>query len=322
MITIKDKAFSDPDELQASLGGVDVDYRIMDRGDFNSHLTVLDAWPVSLQYGSINSTRILRVALPSDWVALEGWMGTSPLPIVRGRQLQAGEFTFEAPETESVQRRPPDDDISWVMTSRAHLSGAAAALLNFPVDLRSSRVFRPAANAARRFASLSERAREITRMPAGIRAATQAACGFTEEVTRALLGCLAGDNAGGGPEFTGRRTRIVSKFLEAIEAGLEEPVYLTDVCRTLGVSARTLRGCCQEALSMSPHRFLTLRRLRLARRALSCGDPSTTSVTRIATDLGFWELGRFSVTYRTAFGESPSATLKRHQVEKTPFRLL
>ena len=48
MIIIKEKTFSDPDELQASLGGY-VDYRVMERGDFNSHLTVLDAGPVSLQ---------------------------------------------------------------------------------------------------------------------------------------------------------------------------------------------------------------------------------------------------------------------------------
>ena len=34
-------------------------------------------------------------------------------------------------------------------------------------------------------------------------------------------------------------------------------------------------------------------------------------VTEIATALGFVELGRFSVEYRRAFGESPSETLRR-----------
>ena len=37
------------------------------------------------------------------------------------------------------------------------------------------------------------------------------------------------------------------------------------------------------------------------------GQPVT--VTEIATDFGFAELGRFSVEYRKVFGESPSETL-------------
>jgi len=35
------------------------------------------------------------------------------------------------------------------------------------------------------------------------------------------------------------------------------------------------------------------------------------TVTEIATALGFVELGRFSVEYRRAFGESPSETLRQ-----------
>lgn len=62
---------------------------------------------------------------------------------------------------------------------------------------------------------------------------------------------------------------------------------------------------------MGPIRYLSLRRMHLVRRALARGDPSLVTVTQLATDYGFWELGRFSVTYRALFGEPPSVTLRR-----------
>jgi len=48
-----------------------------------------------------------------------------------------------------------------------------------------------------------------------------------------------------------------------------------------------------------------------ARRALLLAQDRNVTVTEIATDFGFAELGRFSVEYRAVFGECPSATLRR-----------
>jgi Helix-turn-helix domain len=65
------------------------------------------------------------------------------------------------------------------------------------------------------------------------------------------------------------------------------------------------------APGMAPHRYLRVRQLNLARRTLALVDPATETVTEIATQHGFWELGRFAVTYRVLFGERPSTTLRR-----------
>jgi AraC-like DNA-binding protein len=51
--------------------------------------------------------------------------------------------------------------------------------------------------------------------------------------------------------------------------------------------------------------------LDLVRQALREAAPDATTVTKIATRYGFWELGRFAGEYQSRFGESPSVTLRR-----------
>ena len=103
----------------------------------------------------------------------------------------------------------------------------------------------------------------------------------------------------------------MQRFEQMLEARQDEPLYITDVCAEIGVSERTLRMHCQEQLGMGPHRYLWIRRVNLARRALALADATTKTVTEIANDFGFGELGRFAVAYRKLFGESPSTTLRR-----------
>ena len=116
-----------------------------------------------------------------------------------------------------------------------------------------------------------------------------------------------------------RHDTIVAKFEEYLEANPNTPLYLPEICAAIGAAERTLRAACEQHLGMGPIRYLALRRMHLVRRALSRAAPSTTTVTRIATDYGFWELGRFSVTYRALFGETPSATLQRPSDDQRVF---
>jgi AraC-like DNA-binding protein len=132
-----------------------------------------------------------------------------------------------------------------------------------------------------------------------------------EQLVHVMVRCLA---EGVGVETTtgGRRHHgILARFEDFLATNPDRPLYLTEICAGVGVAERTLRVACEEHLGMGPIRFLTLRRMHLARRALLNADASRTNVTRVVTDHGFWELGRFSVAYRTLFGESPSETLRR-----------
>jgi transcriptional regulator GlxA family with amidase domain len=90
-----------------------------------------------------------------------------------------------------------------------------------------------------------------------------------------------------------------------------KPFHISALCRSLAVSEKTLRKAFQKTHGVPPYRYLRLLRLSEARHALLSADSKLTTVTQVATSFGFGELGRFSVEYRKAFGESPSRTLSR-----------
>ncbi len=132
-----------------------------------------------------------------------------------------------------------------------------------------------------------------------------------QELVRTMVVCYAGPTpAASGPRGA-NHFKVIARFEDFLAAKRYEPVYLAEICAAIGVSERTLRLCCQHQLGMGPIHYLWLRRMHLARRALLHADPTARTVTEIATEHGFWELGRFSVEYRALFGESPSVTLKR-----------
>jgi len=133
-----------------------------------------------------------------------------------------------------------------------------------------------------------------------------------------MVSCIGGGETAETGSAHHRHAVIMRRLEEVLEANVDRTLYVAELCAATGASDRTLRVCCQENLGMSPMRYLWLRRMHLARRALRIADPGTTTVTEIATSYGFWELGRFSVAYRSVFGEAPSAALRRPAEDPPP----
>jgi AraC-like DNA-binding protein len=117
---------------------------------------------------------------------------------------------------------------------------------------------------------------------------------------------------------TGRtQGNLVERAEKLTLADLDQPLHISALCRTLAVSERTLRKAFHGTHGVPPCRYLRLLRLSHARLALLSADGNLVTVTEIATEFGFAELGRFSVEYRKVFGESPSQTLQRASADST-----
>jgi AraC-like DNA-binding protein len=108
-----------------------------------------------------------------------------------------------------------------------------------------------------------------------------------------------------------RPPQIVNRLDAFLREHFDEPIHMAQLCDVTGVSERSLRNACHAVHGTSPKRYLTRRRMEAVRNALAVARPGEATVTRIATDHGFFELGRFAAAYTTLFGERPSDTLRR-----------
>jgi AraC-like DNA-binding protein len=182
------------------------------------------------------------------------------------------------------------------------------------VDLtppRDTLLITPPPAAMARLQRLHAAAGELAENAPEIIANPEAARGLEHALIEALVGCLAHGESRENSLAQGHHGIVMRRFRRLVEESPEEPLYIPDICKAIRVSERALRVCCQEHLGMGPKRYLLLRRMGLARRALRHAALDAASVTDIATRFGFWQLGRFAAEYQSLFGEAPSATLRR-----------
>ena len=170
---------------------------------------------------------------------------------------------------------------------------------------------RPNAALMSRLLKLHEMVGQIAATIPEVLEVPEAARSLEQQLIQVLVGCLTESFSvqmtSGGRHYD----KIVSRFEEYLEANPNRPLHLPEICMAVGAAERTLRNACAANLGMGPIRYLALRRMHLVHRALLLADHRSITVTQVATDHGFWELGRFSVVYRAMFGETPSATLHR-----------
>jgi AraC family ethanolamine operon transcriptional activator len=107
------------------------------------------------------------------------------------------------------------------------------------------------------------------------------------------------------------RRQIVRTSMDFVDQHVGEYLSVEQLATAAGVSERSLRDAFQHCFGLAPVRYLNRRALHQVRRALKAADPSVATVTKVVTEFGVWELGRFARDYRNLFGELPSETLRR-----------
>ncbi len=154
---------------------------------------------------------------------------------------------------------------------------------------------RPPIPSLSRLLQLHQATGDLAKTAPDILAKPEVARTIEEALVETVVFCLAADHSEQVHNVHSNRARVMRRLEDIVGAKSGETLYMAELCAAVGATYWTLRDCCLEYLGMSPKRYLWMRRMNLARRALRSADLEHTTVTEIATD----------------FGEPPSATLRR-----------
>ena len=303
----------DPIPYQAAIRGAVVDLSICGKGSFRGDLVQIDLNKVWMQNGRENLPRVAHIQMNERRVAFtfNAELNQSP-GYYSGMELDPNAIFVLGPGTTAHSRTSEPHSWAAMSLTPENLSAASRALVGRELSDRPDIwLVHPDPARTARLMRLHAAVRGLALASPEVIAHPKVAAGLEHNLVHALVSCLADESPSKGGSGWRYHTAIIDRFEEVLAANLDRPMYLADICTAVGASERTLRACCEERLGMGPIRYLWLRRMHLARRALLGADPAKATVTQIATDHGFWELGRFSVTYQVLFGEPPSASLRK-----------
>ena len=304
--------FDNPESYAAAVRATDVELLVTSSGDFSAELIQVDFGRLLMQRGADSLPRIARISNHSERAPIVFLADVRQASVQQnGVEVAPGEIIVHSAGATSHQRT--EGPCRWAAMSLASedLAAASASIIGRELTRPSTtQVILPDPRRIAHVMSLHEATMHLAKTAPDTLAHPQLAKALEQELMRAMVTCLDVPPA---ERRSGVRkhSRIVARFEDFLAARRCEPAYLAEICAAIGVSERTLRTCCHEHLGMGPIHFLWLRRMHLAHRALLHADPAVATVTQVATEYGFWELGRFSVEYRALFGESPSASLHR-----------
>jgi AraC-like DNA-binding protein len=313
VVSIKALCFSDPLSFQAAISTADLKLLPTARGQFRAELTKVCLDQLWMQRFYQNLPLINAGAMKPGRRVFTFFTSAEPAAMRHcGMDVLSGDIIVNNFD-EMHQQTEAEFRLGSMSLTTHRLDAACKAITGREFSGSPLKhLVRPNAALMSRLLKLHEMVGQTAATIPEVLEVPEVARSLEQQLIHILVRCLTDGVSVQMTSGNRRHDMIVAKFEEYLEANPNVPLYLPEICAAIGAAERTLRNACEEHLGMGPIRYLALRRMNLARDALLGADSSTT-VTRIATDHGFWELGRFSVAYRVLFGETPSETLQRQR---------
>ncbi len=108
-------------------------------------------------------------------------------------------------------------------------------------------------------------------------------------------------------------TMSFERLEQYIEANIKQDISVEELAKQARMSTRSLYLLFEKHVKTTPKNYIRQKKLEAVYRSLMDPACRIANITAVALDYGFTHLGRFSESYREAFGLLPSESLKeRH----------
>jgi len=303
--------YTDINEFRRALQPANSEIVITGTGCFSARVVTIDLPRLRLQRVDETLARAWHVQMADPQIAIG--FSASPGPPMRcqGFALAPDDLALFTPAQPAWHAISGPSQFAIISLPKDQLTDLGVTLTGQPLMPPDTMAAQVPPNWMKRLQSMHAAAINLAEESPEIISDPDAVRSLEASLTETMIACLASGRMQSDTACQRRRSLIIRRLRELEEANRHRTLYLTEVCKAIGISQRTLNDICQDVLGVSPKRYLFLRRLHLVHRELREAVPGRGKITQTATKYGFWELGRFSAAYREVFGQLPLVTLRQ-----------
>lgn len=300
----------DPEQLRQVVDGSEMEHTILGAGTCSAAVQQFQAGRVSVDIGFYQFPFVARGQFPRSRVCLGLAWGLKENARANGIEVDHTTFVIHAEGNELLYRAAADSGWMVVAMERQELQSAALAHLGRELTLpdRGMLDIRVPITLARRLVELIHATgRNLEGRVGPILPMAD------EALVAACVEAIASSNHALERDVFRRLTERnhVIRQADAVMRHLVGGSYSSDrVCRTLGVTERTLQSYFKESIGLTPKSWFRRLALNRAHEALLHRPIQRNLVTEVALDCGFEHFGRFAQSYRELFGRTPSETVQ------------
>src|SRR6516165_4866411 len=230
------RTFLEPDHYEASLRQAQIGAVIVPRSKFKARLTWAELHHLRVLRCEEDAPRVAYARLAPRLAFLTFPAGSEPLPVWRGREMQAGGIMFHSRGERLHQSTPGPSFWNVIAMDPSQLERYGRALSGRPFSWPAEgRTLQPAPRLAARLRRLHAQICRLAETKSKILSHSEVAHAMEQGLIQALVDCLTTASARTDGYTNRHHARIMVRFEEVLAERLSRPLNMPELCELIVV---------------------------------------------------------------------------------------